>query len=122
MPSVFKIGAELSHLGRLAGAFNTFQGDKHGYYGSFLKKIEQHLATRLPDTRNLTPETYINYQRACCHAVATFFERRLGKSLGAYELILSQQAGRNYTLMEIKLTEQSDIHKYSIVNRQYSFF
>jgi len=57
--------------------------------------------------------------------VATFFERRLGKSLGAYELILSQQAAGNYTLMEIKLTEQSDIHKYfrlRWINRQYSFF
>jgi hypothetical protein len=31
----------------------------------------------------LTPETYINYQRVCCPAGATFSERSLGKSLGA---------------------------------------
>jgi hypothetical protein len=32
------------------------------------------------------------------------------------EEILSQQAAGDYTLIEIKLTERSDIHKYSIVN------
>ena len=44
-----------------------------------------HLATRLPDTRNLTPETYIydiTYQRACCPLGANFSEGSLGKSLG----------------------------------------
>ena len=35
--------------------------------------------------------------------------------------ILSQQAVGNYTLIDIKLTERSDIHKYSIVNIQSSF-
>jgi hypothetical protein len=34
--------------------------------------------------------------------------------------ILSPQAEGNYTLIEIKLTERSDIHKYSIINHQYS--
>jgi hypothetical protein len=34
--------------------------------------------------------------------------------------ILSQQAARSYTLMVIKLTERSDIHKYSICNLQFS--
>ena len=32
--------------------------------------------------------------------------------------ILSPQAAGNYTLIEIKLTERSDIHNSSIVNRQ----
>jgi hypothetical protein len=32
--------------------------------------------------------------------------------------ILSQQAARKNTLKEIKLTERSDIHKYSIINIQ----
>ena len=41
----------------------------------------QDFATHLPDTRNLTPETYINYRRASCPAGATFSERSLGKSL-----------------------------------------
>jgi hypothetical protein len=47
----------------------------------------QDLATRLPDTRNLTPETYITYQRACCPAEATFSERSLGKSLGPLKIL-----------------------------------
>jgi len=50
----------------------------------------QDLAARLPDTRKLTPETYINYQRACCPAGATFSERSLGKSLVPISLVLSE--------------------------------
>jgi len=41
----------------------------------------QDFATRLPDTRNPTPETPINYQRAYCPEGATFYERSLEKSL-----------------------------------------
>ena len=41
----------------------------------------QDFATHFPDTRNPTPETYINYQRTCCLSVATFSGRRLGKKL-----------------------------------------
>jgi len=41
----------------------------------------QDFATHFPDTRNPTPETYINYQRACYPAEAIFSERSLGKSL-----------------------------------------
>ena len=41
----------------------------------------QDFATRLPDTRNLTPETYINYRCASCPSRVTFFQPSLGKSL-----------------------------------------
>ena len=40
----------------------------------------------LPDTRNPTPETYIDYQRACCPSEATFSMRHLGKDGSAMKL------------------------------------
>ena len=41
----------------------------------------QDLAPRFPDTRNLTPETY--KLRHGCPSGATFYERSIGKSIGA---------------------------------------
>ena len=55
----------------------------------------------------------INYKKNIIESLAA----SCGVSSNAIE-ILPEQAARNWTLLEINLTERSDIHKSSIFNLQ----
>jgi hypothetical protein len=76
----------------------------------------------------LTPETHINYQRACCHSGATFSKRSLEKSIDRYWSFKSKalknqddfiQAARKLEDEAAKLAADAKIGDFNAIKAQF---